>query len=125
MLGHPACTGKVTFQGLVSPFRLFSGVNAEYNASHFFLAGPLGIGVEEAKVGDEVLFVLFGDLIGPGNLVGDNRVHFGFAAHRRPPPFERSFLLYSCLSALPAGRSAGVMRRAAPQAAPWRPRRTD
>jgi len=72
----------MTLQGLVGPFRLFGGVDAEYDAGHLFLAGPLGIGVEETKIRDEMLFVVLGDLIRPGNLVGYDRVHLGLSVVR-------------------------------------------
>jgi hypothetical protein len=84
----------VTFQGLASPFGLFGGVDSEHDLGHLLLAG--GIGVEETKICDEVLLVVFGYLVGPGYLVGYNRINLGFAAHWRPPPLERSCLSYSC-----------------------------
>ncbi len=90
VLGHPACAGKMTFQGLASALWFLGGVDAEHDARHLLLTGPLGIGVEKANIRDEVLFVVFRHLIGLGNLVGYDRIHLGFAAHWRPPPLERS-----------------------------------
>ena len=43
---------------------------------------PVGIGVEETKIRDEMLFVVLGDLIRPGNLVGYDRVHLGLSVVR-------------------------------------------
>ena len=88
-LGHPAGTCQVAVDELASPLRVLAGVDAENEPGNFVVADALLISIEKTDVGLVMLVVVFGNAVGPGDLVGDLRMGIGFG-HRYPLPLHRN-----------------------------------
>jgi len=86
-LGHPAGACKMAVDCLAGALRLPGRVDAKDRPGYVVAAGACFIGVEQTEVGLVMPVVVFGDVVGPWDFVGDLRIGIG---HHYPLEVETS-----------------------------------
>ncbi|GFE97673.1 hypothetical protein DmGdi_27460 [Gluconobacter sp. Gdi] len=77
MLGHPVRPRQMTVPTAVDALGVKRGVAVQHYAGHLAPVGAIGLGIQQAEIGDEMLFVVAGETGCFRGAVGDGRVKRG------------------------------------------------
>jgi hypothetical protein len=77
VLGHPVGAGEMGSPGAAGTIRLLGRIKVQHDPRNLFPVGAVGFDIEQAQVGDQVLFVIAGQNAGGRCFVSDIRVKRG------------------------------------------------